>query len=126
MAAVPTTLLQSKLRPPGTAGSSLRRDRLVDELLSSECKSTLMVAPAGSGKTTLMAQAYEELRRQGGGSGWLTFDASDTDAPELVLYLIRVLLQTGVVDASGEESARLILGGRSPRASLAALLSGAA
>ena len=38
----------------------------------------------------------------------------------------RALLQAGIVDASDEETARNLLGGRSPRASLASLLAAAA
>jgi ATP/maltotriose-dependent transcriptional regulator MalT len=121
MAALPTPLLLSKLRPPGISGTSLRRDALIEELVSAG-KATLIWAPAGSGKTTLMEQTYQELRLRGVPTSWLTFDTNDTDAPELVQYLVRALLQAGIVDASDGETARNILGGRSPRASLATLL----
>ena len=125
MAALPTPLLLSKLRPPGISGTSLRRDALIEELISGG-KATLIGAPAGSGKTTLMEQTYQELRLRGVPTSWLTFDTNDTDAPELVQYLMRALLQAGIVDASNAEPARNILGGSSPRASLAALLAAAA
>src|ERR1700689_3496921 len=125
MAARATSLLFSKLRPPGISGGSLRRDALIEELISGG-KATLIAAPAGSGKTTLMEQTYQELRLRAMPAAWLTFDANDPDALELVQYLGRTLLQAGIVDASDEETAWSILGGRSPRASLARLLAAAA
>src|ERR1700734_1811273 len=125
MAVPATSLLFSKLRPPGISGGSLRRDALIEELISGG-KATLIAAPAGSGKTTLMEQTYQELRLRAMPAAWLTFDANDTDALELVQYLGHTLLQAGIVDAGDEETARNILGGRSPRASLARLLAAAA
>ena len=119
MAALPTPLLLSKLRPHGISGRSLRRDALVEELISSGDKATLIAAPAGSGKTTLMEQMHQELCLRGVPTSWLTFDSNDTDAQELVQYLVRALLEAGIVDASGEETARNALDSRSPRASLA-------
>jgi ATP/maltotriose-dependent transcriptional regulator MalT len=124
MAALPTPLLLSKLRPPGISSTSLRRDALLEELISAG-KATLIGAPAGSGKTTLMEQTYRELRLRGMPVSWLTFDTNDTDAPELVQYLARALVQSGIVDDRDDEAARNLLGGRSPRASLAALLAAA-
>src|SRR6202020_1625068 len=125
MAALSTPLLLSKLRPPGISGTSLRRDALIEELICAG-KATLIGAPAGSGKTTLMEQTYRELRLRGVPTSWLTFDTNDTDAAELVQYLVRALLQAGIVDASDEEAAQNLLGGRSPRGSLATLLGAAA
>ncbi len=125
MAAPPTPLLLSKLRPPGISGTSLRRDALIEELISSGGKATLIAAPAGSGKTTLMEQTQHELGLRGVPTSWLTFDTSDTDAQELVQYMVRALLEARIVEASGEETARNVLGGRSPRASLATLLAAA-
>jgi len=125
MAALPTPLLLSKLKPPGISGTSLRRDALIAELISAG-KATLIGAPAGSGKTTLMEQTYQELRLRGVPTSWLTFDTNDTDAPELVQYLVRALLQAGIVGASAEGAARNLFGSRSPRASLATLLAAAA
>ena len=45
---------------------------------------------------------------------------------ELVQYLVRALVQSGIVDGRDDETARNLLGGRSPRASLATLLAAAA
>lgn len=125
MAARATSLLFSKLRPPGISDGSLRRDALIEELISGG-KATLIAAPAGSGKTTLMEQTYQELSLRAVPTAWLSFDANDTDALELVHYLGRSLLQSEILGASDEETARNILGGRSPRASLGRLLAAAA
>ena len=123
MAVPATSLLFSKLRPPGISGGSLRRDALIEELIAGG-KATLIAAPAGSGKTTLMEQTHQELRLRAVPTAWLTFDANDTDALELVHYLGSTLRQAGIVDASDEETAHNILGGRSPRASLATIIGG--
>lgn len=79
MAVPATSLLFSKLRPPGISGGSLRRDALIEELIAGG-KATLIAAPAGSGKTTLMEQTHQELRLRAVPTAWLTFDANDTDA----------------------------------------------
>src|ERR1700721_948019 len=124
MAALSAPLLLSKLSPPGISGTSLRRDALIEELISAG-KATLIGAPAGSGKTTLMEQTYRELRLRGVPVSWLTFDANDSEAPELVQYLVRALVQSGIVDERDDETARNLLGDRSPRSSLATLLGAA-
>ena len=125
MATHPTSLLLSKLRPPGISVHSLRRDALIEELIGSSTKAILIEAPAGNGKTTLMEQVYGELRLRNVSTAWLTLDASDNAADEFVQYLLRTLLLAGVLDAN-DEAALGVLQGRTPRSSVATLLAEAA
>src|SRR5260370_32515915 len=126
MATHPTSLLLSKLRPPGISIHSLRRDALIEELIGSSAKALLIEAPAGNGKTTLMEQMYGELGLRNVSTAWLTLDANDNAADELVQYLVRTLLPAALVDANDEAAIRGVLQGRSPRPSVAPLLAEAA
>lgn len=85
----------------------------------------LLTAPAGNGKTTLLAQAYHELRQRELRTGWLTLDSSDASAEEFIPYLTRSLLDAGAVRDDVAAAAQELLACRSARAALAALLSGA-
>jgi LuxR family maltose regulon positive regulatory protein len=75
----PAVLLDAKSVPPATRSQLIERAALI-ELLSKEPtrKLTLLSAPAGWGKTTLLAQwvgsTDDRLRR-----GWVSLDASDND-----------------------------------------------
>ncbi|MCW2997443.1 MAG: pknK 2 [Solirubrobacterales bacterium] len=74
-------LLRTKLVVPEVAGEHVRRHRLVDALRAgAERRLTLVDAPAGFGKTTLVADwcAADSERRS---FAWLTLDRS-LDAPE--------------------------------------------
>ena len=61
--AQPASLLASKLHPPRLPGALVRRRRLIDRLDTGGLrKLTLLAAPAGFGKTTLVRQWIEEQR----------------------------------------------------------------
>jgi LuxR family transcriptional regulator, maltose regulon positive regulatory protein len=77
--------------PPAGGGSGVqgagRRDRGGEH---SEVPVTLLSAPAGSGKTTLMARWAEDRAHHGHRVGWLSLDDSDND---------RAVFWTGVLAA---------------------------
>src|ERR1700754_1060431 len=78
-AGAPAVLLAAKSSPPAIRAQLIERAALV-EILSAEPsrKLTLLSAPAGWGKTTLLAQwviGADDRRR----CGWLPLDASDND-----------------------------------------------
>jgi ATP/maltotriose-dependent transcriptional regulator MalT len=83
-------LLPLKLTPPPPREGVLLRPDL--QALLPEIRVhplTLMVAPAGYGKTTLLAQWAQDLSRTGAAVCWLTLDSGER-APALFLaYLIR-------------------------------------
>jgi LuxR family transcriptional regulator, maltose regulon positive regulatory protein len=83
-------LLPLKLTPPPLRDGVLLRPDL--QALLPEIRLhplTLVVAPAGYGKTTLLSQWAQDLNRTGAAVCWLTLDSSER-APSLFLaYLIR-------------------------------------
>jgi LuxR family maltose regulon positive regulatory protein len=89
MAAQPDPqILESKLRPPWVRPGIVSRTALVDRLLASHRVPVVsVVAPAGYGKTTLLAQWAE--RR--GHTGWVSLDERDND-PETLLACVAAAL----------------------------------
>lgn len=73
----------------------LRRARLLETLMSGRSrKVTLLEAPAGFGKTTLLAQWRELLLAEGVQVAWLTLDANDTEE-RFAAYLAFALQEAG-------------------------------
>ncbi|MBV8158823.1 MAG: AAA family ATPase, partial [Dyella sp.] len=48
-------------------------------------------APAGFGKTTLLAQWHEQLRNNGVATAWITLDEADNDSARFLSYLLAAL-----------------------------------
>lgn len=100
-------LLPLKLSPPVPRSETLLRPDLQALLAEVRLRPvTLVVAPAGYGKTTLLAQWADELQRTGAHVLWLGLDAED-QAPSLLLaYLVRAFQR--YLPEVGEESWRVI------------------
>jgi LuxR family maltose regulon positive regulatory protein len=84
-------LLETKLHVPTIAGQLVQRTALLDALSAGRCrKLTLLSAPAGWGKTTLLAQwalgAGEDQR-----IGWVSLDRSDNDPVWFWMYVVAAL-----------------------------------
>jgi LuxR family transcriptional regulator, maltose regulon positive regulatory protein len=84
-------LLATKLHVPAIGGALVERGALLDALSAGRGrKLTLLSAPAGWGKTTLLAQwalgAGEDQR-----FGWLSLDRSDNDPVWFWMYVIAAL-----------------------------------
>lgn len=98
---LPTSpLLKAKLRAPVVPDHYVRRPRLLrllDEAVESPL--TLVVAPAGVGKTVLLAGWAAET---GAATGWLSLDESDRDPFQLWSGVIAALdrLAPGCADAA--------------------------
>lgn len=93
-----TPLLAAKLFPPPYRSSLVARPRLtrkLDEGLRAGQKVTLVCAPAGFGKTTLVVEWLEQFAatsRSGGRSfGWLSLEPSDNDLVMFLRYLLAAL-----------------------------------
>jgi LuxR family maltose regulon positive regulatory protein len=86
-------LARTKLRPPRLRDRLMDRAGLLDSLESSltSVPVTLLVAPAGFGKTTVMAG----LARRIGGSGaaWASLDSDDVDRSRFLTVLVEALRQ---------------------------------
>jgi LuxR family transcriptional regulator, maltose regulon positive regulatory protein len=88
-----TTILTPKLRAPTLRPEQLVRPRLLDVLENtSEYKITLISAPPGYGKTTLLAQwsQSEEARVP---CAWISLDEQDDDPVKLWMHIVEALRQ---------------------------------
>lgn len=86
-------LIATKLRPPAIRDQVVPRERLLEQLRAgSDPALTLVICPAGFGKTTLLAGWYqaETARRP---VAWLTLDEADNDPVVLWSYVIEALRQ---------------------------------
>ncbi len=102
-------LLPLKIAPPPLRDGVLLRPDL--QSLLSEVRLhplTLVVAPAGYGKTTLLSQWVQELNRTSAPVCWLTLDRGERDPAMFLAYLIRTF-QT-ITPALGEEAWRVLSG----------------
>jgi LuxR family maltose regulon positive regulatory protein len=68
--------------------------------LAFDSKVVLIRAPAGFGKTTVMAQLWERYRKEGTAVAWLTLDEADNDLPRLLSYLLVALNRQPRPDAA--------------------------
>ncbi|QIN83343.1 hypothetical protein GBA63_12375 [Rubrobacter tropicus] len=98
---MPQTLVTTKLRVPRTRPNLVQRPRL-HELLDQGGgrKLALVSAPAGFGKTTLLAEWL--VKRSGNGRSvvWLSLDESDNDPARFLSYLVGAL--QNVAEGIGE------------------------
>ena len=97
-------LLKTKLYIPPARPELVSRPRLakrLEEGLRQGCKLTLVSAPAGFGKTTLLS-AWIKDRAPHLRAAWLSLDEGDNDPARFISYLIAAL-QT--VDGSIGQSA---------------------
>jgi LuxR family transcriptional regulator, maltose regulon positive regulatory protein len=80
-------------QPPAASPLDLRRDRLVDVLLHDAAPVTLVCAPAGFGKTSLLANWAAQSPE--GAIAWLSLDRHDNDPGRLWSGLLGALRATG-------------------------------
>lgn len=84
-------LLQARLTPPPLRPQRVRRVRLYDRLEQGLAgRLTLVSAPAGAGKTTLIADWLAQrpvVAAAPGQVAWLTLDEADNDPARLIAYL---------------------------------------
>jgi ATP/maltotriose-dependent transcriptional regulator MalT len=101
---VTTPLLTTKLYIPPPRPDAVHRPRLVERLNEGlRGKLTLVAAPAGFGKTTLVS---EWLAGRGRPAAWLSLDEGDNDPARFLMYLVSAL-RTVVADVGGEALATL-------------------
>ena len=86
---MPITLLQTKLYIPPPRPDLVPRAHLIDKLNADlHRKLTLLSAPAGSGKTTLVS-AWIASQKQP--VAWLSLDGDDSDPIRFLTYLVAAL-----------------------------------
>jgi len=90
---LPTTLLATKLYIPPPAPTLVQRARLLARLdAGTQRKLTLVSAPAGFGKTTLVSSWIAGAQASAGRRvAWLSLDAGDNDPARFITYLVAAL-----------------------------------
>jgi LuxR family maltose regulon positive regulatory protein len=84
----PASILLPKLRPPRLPSLCISRQRLLARMEEScQGKLTFVLAPAGSGKTTLVRQ-WIETQGQGTQVAWLSLDPEDDDPIRFWHYVL--------------------------------------
>jgi len=86
-----TQILTTKFYIPPLRAKNVLRPRLVERLnegLATDCKLTLISAPAGSGKTTLVSEWVAVCERP---VAWLSLDDGDNDPTRFLMYLVSAL-----------------------------------
>lgn len=92
--ALTSPLILTKLRAPTVRQRSISRAHLLDRLTpDSGVNLVLVCAPAGYGKTTLLAEWAQSLRQRGAALAWYSLDASDDDPVHFGAYLVASLTQ---------------------------------
>ena len=85
------TLLNTKFQPPLLRPGLVSRPQLLQTLrASSSTRATLICAPAGAGKTSLLAE-WASDRDEHRTMGWLSLDAGDSDPTLFWRYFVEAL-----------------------------------
>src|SRR6266567_780927 len=89
---MPTPILATKLYLPRLRPNVVSRPRLIERLNEGlQRKLTLISAPAGFGKTTLVSEWVEGIERPRARTAWLSLDEGDNDPARFVAYLVAAL-----------------------------------
>jgi LuxR family maltose regulon positive regulatory protein len=89
-------LLVTKLSPPRTAPGAIERPRLMAALTAGVSRRlTLVQAPLGYGKTTLVSEWWHRILRQGAVVAWLTLEDPENDPALFWRYVVGALRSAG-------------------------------
>jgi len=103
-------ILVTKLFSPATRPELVPRPRLIERLNGCiNCKLTLVSAPAGFGKTTLVAEWLQTISNDSKSHiAWLSLDEGDNDPARFLTYFIAALNQIDDLDKFGEGSLSML------------------
>lgn len=109
-------LIPTKIAPPAWMGNQVRRDALLARLDGALARRlTLIHAPAGYGKTSLLSQWRARVDSDETLVAWLTLERDDADPGRLAQYIALAVVG---MDAEGERK----LADLPPRAALSAII----
>jgi LuxR family transcriptional regulator, maltose regulon positive regulatory protein len=114
-----SVLLDSKLHSPAVRPGIVARRRLTEAAASSDVQVSLVVAPAGFGKTVLLAQ-WEELDPRP--FAWVSLDRFDNDPLVLWRYMVEAIRRIEPGFATKIEPALGSLGGQALMATIPRIL----
>ena len=90
-------LIQTKLTPPQNAVTTLSRRALIDRIVASSSPPlTMLNAPAGYGKTTLLGQCYSHWKSEGVVVGWYSVDDRRFENEQFFAYVMYALHRAGL------------------------------
>ena len=97
-------IIKAKIQPPALRASTLSRQRLIDKLAEATThRLTLLIAEAGYGKTTLLA---DFAAQSGSRTLWYRLDATDADAVTWTNHLVAAVRE--IDQEFGDASLRLL------------------
>ncbi len=106
-------LVETKLHAPRVRRGLVARPRLIERISRGlDSVLTLVSAPAGFGKTTLLTEWLAMVSDAGGSVAWLSLDQRDNDPVSFWTYLIAALQTT--TPGVGADALALLDGPRSP------------
>ncbi len=115
-------MIHTKLAPPMWMGNQIRRDLLLARLdMALERRLTLIQAPAGYGKTSLLSQWKERFDPAAVLVAWLTLEPDDSDLRRLTRYIALALEGAAPHDMTGDDSDRMAAS-LPPRAAVSAIV----
>lgn len=101
----PVQSLASKFRPVVDIGDAVQRDHLVEALLGappSNARVAVVAAPAGFGKTTLLAQTQQAASQRGERTFWMNCEETDK-LPKEFLGSLTAALEAGGLEVSSDD-----------------------
>ncbi len=104
--AIAPPLLATKLHPPRLRRGTVDRRRLTDRAAGELPALTLVSAPAGFGKTTLLAEWIAGTAGDDRRMAWLSLDANDNDPAAFWTYVLAALQK--VVPEAGADASSLL------------------
>lgn len=91
------SIVNTKLQPPTQRRELLRRDDLAAEISGHlDNRLILVSAPAGYGKTSVLAQLYRQLSAQNRHAAWISLDPYDNDVVRFSAHLVEAIERTGL------------------------------
>src|SRR5947209_20603110 len=100
---MPTPILATKLYIPRPRPNVVSRPRLLERLNEGlHRKLTLLSAPAGFGKTTVVSEWVERIERP---VAWLSLDEGENDLTRFLTYLVAALQTIAATIGAGVVSA---------------------
>ena len=90
-------MLRQKVTIPERAAGYLHRPELVERAMPSRRRVTVLKAPGGFGKTTLLAECCRGLRRDGVPTAWVSLD--EQDEPEVLDTYIAFACRSAGLDS---------------------------
>lgn len=94
-----SVILQTKLTPPPARADRVLRPRLTQQFsVSPEHPITLVCAPAGYGKSTLVGEWFGSRAGEATAFGWLSLDEDDNDPARFLTYLVSAVANTTGID----------------------------